>query len=101
MSDDVTPVAGEPVGLPGLQTTSDVPNAPAFDPEAVVVSVPEVGVVLELVGELLRPHAASAIAMTQTNANHRKCFTSPPHRPRGAARFTNLTTRQVVRECPL
>jgi len=69
MSAGVTPCAGEPEGLPFLQTTSLVPKAPVDpDPEvlapAVVVDVPE-----DL--SSLRPHAAATIAMTHSNTNHR------------------------------
>jgi hypothetical protein len=78
----VTPCAGEPEGFPFLQTTSLVPNAPALAPEPELELEDELGgvVLLEVALDPLRPHAATAIAITQTNATHRKRLTSPPLR---------------------
>ena len=94
----VTPCAGEPDGLPFLQTTSLVPNAPV---EALAAARG-----LRRRGRLgrpprcrSRPHAATTTAMTHRNANHRKRFTSPPLV--APATSLHLTGRQVARQCPV
>jgi hypothetical protein len=73
-----TPCAGAPDGLPFLQTTSLVPNAPVD--ASPLLALFDVVVVSELDSLSLRPQAATTSAMTHRNANHRKRFTSPPLR---------------------
>ena len=100
MSEAVTPGAGDPDGVPFLQTTPLVPKAPValVVLAAVVDDVPPSPAPFEL---LLRPHAAITNAMTQMNANQPKRFTSPPIGRTRDPCSTNLTTRQVARQCPL
>src|SRR3954452_4059438 len=69
MSVGDTPWAGDPDGLPFLQTTSLVPKAPV---EA-LPPVPAPAVVVDVLLDVLplRPQAAATMAMTHSNTTHR------------------------------